>query len=116
MQQGLLVHAAWHSELQFQYHLNFPIAASSLKQMEIKVHIVYIDGIVVTSDDVDKVARLKAYLSKDFQIKGLGKLRYFLGNKLAWSSRGTYLSQRRNVLGLLEEAGLLGCRPADSPN
>lgn len=44
--------------------------------------IVYVDDIVITSDDVGKSAQLKQFLQKKIQTKDLCKLRYFLGIKI----------------------------------
>lgn len=52
---------------------------------------------------------------KNIETKDLGKLQYFLGIEVAQSEKGIVLSQRKYVLDLLEETGLLGAKPADSP-
>lgn len=48
-------------------------------------------------------------------MKNLGGLKYFLGIEVARSQRGIFLSQRKYVLDLLSEVGLLDCKPADTP-
>ena len=48
-------------------------------------------------------------------MKDLGQLRYFLGIEVARGAEGIVLSQRKYVLDLLTETGMLGCRPAVSP-
>lgn len=50
-----------------------------------------------------------------FEIKDLGMLRYFLGMEIARNRSGIYVSQRKYVLDLLKETGLLGCKPVDTP-
>ncbi|RVX07024.1 hypothetical protein CK203_030453 [Vitis vinifera] len=50
------------------------------------------------------------YLTKD-----LGKLKYFLGIEIAQSSSGVVLSQRKYALYILEETGMLDCKPVDTP-
>ncbi|RVX06285.1 Retrovirus-related Pol polyprotein from transposon RE2 [Vitis vinifera] len=50
------------------------------------------------------------YLTKD-----LGKLKYFLGIEIAQSSFGVVLSQRKYALDILEEIGMLDCKPVDTP-
>ncbi|XP_019052177.1 PREDICTED: uncharacterized protein LOC109114282, partial [Nelumbo nucifera] len=43
------------------------------------------DDIVVTSSDIEEVSALKKFLNSEFEIKYLGKLRYFLGIEVARS-------------------------------
>ena len=58
---------------------------------------------------------LKKTLAKEFEIKNLGNLRYFLGMEVARSREGISVSQRKYVLDLLTDCGMLGCKPADTP-
>ncbi|XP_043702432.1 uncharacterized mitochondrial protein AtMg00810-like [Telopea speciosissima] len=82
---------------------------------KIVVLIVYVDDIVVTGNDIGEISWLKNFLGKEFQVKDLGQLCYFLGIEVVRSSNGVYLSQRKYVLDLLSETGMLGCKTADSP-
>ncbi|CAD6271158.1 unnamed protein product [Miscanthus lutarioriparius] len=63
----------------------------------------YVDDIIITGDDTLEIARLKENLSKEFEVKDLGQLRYFLGIEIARSARGIVLSQRKYVLDLLND-------------
>ena len=45
--------------------------------------IVYVDDIIITSDDKKGIDDLKRYLQNSFQTKDMGKLRYFLGIEIA---------------------------------
>ncbi|WVZ82885.1 hypothetical protein U9M48_030093 [Paspalum notatum var. saurae] len=76
---------------------------------------VYVDDIIITGDDEAEINRLKEDLSKVFEVKDLGQLKYFLGIEIARSTKGIFLSQRKYVLDLLSETGMLGCRPAPTP-
>ena len=66
-------------------------------------------------DDEKEINHLKKNLSKEFEVKDLGQLRYFLGIEIARSPKGIVLSQRKYVLDLLSETGMLGCRPLSTP-
>ena len=48
-------------------------------------------------------------------MKDLGQLKYFLGIEVSRSKTGICLSQRKYVLDLLAETGMLACKPVDTP-
>ena len=75
----------------------------------------YVDDIILTGDHVDEIARINVALGKEFEVKDLGDLKYFLGMEVARSKRGIYVSQRKYILDLLEETGMLGCDPEPTP-
>ncbi|XP_019150387.1 PREDICTED: uncharacterized protein LOC109147209 [Ipomoea nil] len=77
--------------------------------------VVYVDDIVITGSDQEGISQLKEYLFSRFQTKDLGKLKYFLGIEVAQSSSGIVISQRKYALDILEETGMLDCRPVDNP-
>ena len=81
----------------------------------ITIMAVYVDDIIITGDDVEEIKFLKESLGKAFEVKDLGPLRYFLGIEIVRSQKGIVLSQRKYVLDLLAETGMLGCRPCTSP-
>ena len=59
--------------------------------------------------------RLKEFLGTEFELKDLGSLKYFLGMEVARSKKGIFISQRKYVLDLLSEVGLMGSKPAETP-
>ncbi|GFY89235.1 hypothetical protein Acr_06g0011750 [Actinidia rufa] len=75
---------------------------------------VYVDDIIITGDDTSGIERAKQTLRKAFDTKNLGPLRYFLGIEVARSRQGISLSQRKYVLHLLQDTGMMGCRPTSS--
>lgn len=77
--------------------------------------IVYVDDIIVTGNDDEERKQLKAHLAQEFEIKDLGRLRYFLGMEIARNHTELSVSQRKYTLDLLQETGMLGCRPIDAP-
>ncbi|KAL3512095.1 hypothetical protein ACH5RR_024812 [Cinchona calisaya] len=76
--------------------------------------IVHVGDIILTGDHQEEIGRLKSFLAKEFEIKDLGNLKYFLGMEIARSKREISISQRKYVLDLLKEIGMLGCKPADT--
>lgn len=77
--------------------------------------IVYVNDIVMTENDPVEIFSLKLFLGKEFEIKDLGSLCYFLSIEVSRFKKGIFLSQRKYVLDLLQETGLLGCRPCETP-
>ena len=77
--------------------------------------LVYVDDMVITGNDQASVAFLKSVLDQKFGIKDLGSLKYFLGLKIARNKSGINLSQRKYALEVLEETGMTGCKPVQTP-
>ncbi|MCH80620.1 cysteine-rich RLK (receptor-like protein kinase) 8 [Trifolium medium] len=50
-----------------------------------------------------------------FDVKDLGKLKYFLGMEFARSKEGIFLNQCKYILDLLKETGMMGCRAVETP-
>ena len=86
-----------------------------LKTGKVTKLLVYVDDIIVTGDDSEEMQNLKKCLLKEFDIKELGKLKYFLGIELAHSKQGIFISQQRYVFDLPKEVGKLGCKPVATP-
>ncbi|RVW72360.1 Retrovirus-related Pol polyprotein from transposon TNT 1-94 [Vitis vinifera] len=70
---------------------------------------------MLRSSDQNGIQKLKQHLFTHFQTKDLRKLKYFLGIEIAQSSSGVVLSQRKYALDILEETGMLDCKPIDTP-
>ena len=82
---------------------------------KVTILIVYVEDIIITGDDIEEIVRVKKGLASEFEMKDLGKLQYFLGMEIARSQEGISVSQRKYVLDLLKETGMLGCKPTDTP-
>ncbi|KAI3510913.1 hypothetical protein L1887_18051 [Cichorium endivia] len=77
--------------------------------------LVYVDDLILTGSD-DKVIRsFITKLHNEFAIKDLGRLTYFLGLEVAYTSNGLFLSQSKYVHDILSRAGLLDAKPATTP-
>jgi len=77
--------------------------------------LVYVDDIVLASNDTQATQNFKRNLHTCFSIKDLGTLKYFLGIEVARRSEGMFLCQRKYTLEIIDECGLLGEKPADFP-
>ena len=76
--------------------------------------IVYVDNIIITGSNQDGIRKLKQHLFNHFQTKNLGKLKYFLGIEITQSNSDVVMSQRKYVLDILEEIGMIDCKPVDT--
>lgn len=78
--------------------------------------LVYVDDLIVTSNNMDSIQLLKQFLDDTFKIKDLGCLKYFLGIKACRTSEGLNLCQIKYTLDILKEAGLSSyCKPVATP-
>ncbi|RVW98396.1 Retrovirus-related Pol polyprotein from transposon RE1 [Vitis vinifera] len=82
---------------------------------KLAILIVYVDDIILSGNDMGELQNLKKYLSEEFEVKDLGNLKYFLDMEVARSRKGIVVSQRKYILDLLKETGMLGCKPIDTP-
>ena len=85
------------------------------KEGKVTALIVYVDDMVLTGDDPCEMKALQEYLATKFEMKDLGQLKYFLGIEVARSKHGVLLSQRKYVLDLLTETGMLDYKPVETP-
>ena len=77
--------------------------------------LVYLNDILIASNDVDAVSAFKQFLDKKFKRKDLGTLKFFLGLEVARTAKGISLCQRKFTLELLSDTGLLACKPSNVP-
>ncbi|XP_016571248.2 uncharacterized mitochondrial protein AtMg00810-like [Capsicum annuum] len=77
--------------------------------------LVYVDDLLITGDNTDMINAAKGTLHKQFKLKDLVELKYFLGIEVLRSASGVILIQRKYVLELISEIGLAGAKPATTP-
>jgi histone deacetylase 1/2 len=77
--------------------------------------LVYVDDIIVASSSPAATDALLADLQKDFALKDLGDLHYFLGIEVKKQHGGLVLSQERYALDVLTRSGMDKCKPIDTP-
>jgi hypothetical protein len=55
--------------------------------------LIYVDDIIITRNNDSAIQNIKLFLQKQFHIKDLGKLKYFLELEVARSKAGIVISQ-----------------------
>jgi hypothetical protein len=75
----------------------------------------YVDDILLTGDDTDGIRDMGTALRRSFSLRDMGRPKYFLGIEFSYAQDRIALSQRKYVLDILKETGMLGCKPASTP-
>nr|GEV57694.1 putative reverse transcriptase, RNA-dependent DNA polymerase [Tanacetum cinerariifolium] len=73
--------------------------------------IIYVDDIIITGNDESEIKKLKEGLCTEFEMKDLGNLRYFLGIEVMRSQQGIFICQKKYILDLLAEIGMIDVTP-----
>ena len=69
----------------------------------------------MTGNDEREKHEVKQRLATEFEIKELGKLKYFLGIEVAYFTQGIFISQQKYVTDLLAKTRKIGCKPVSTP-
>ncbi|XP_028109841.1 uncharacterized protein LOC114308454 [Camellia sinensis] len=67
---------------------------------------------IITSDDTVGISSLKKFISRQFEMKDLGLLNYFLGLEISQDPTGYFLTQAKYTCDLLARAALTNCKTA----
>ena len=76
--------------------------------------LLYVDDMIITSDDLSGIHDLKDFLSQQFEMKDLGYLIFFLGLEITHSTDGFYITQVKYVFELLSRVGLTDSKIVDT--
>jgi histone deacetylase 1/2 len=77
--------------------------------------LVYVDDIIVASSSEEATKVLLADLQKEFALKDLGELHYFLGIKVKRNKDSLVLTQQRYAANILARTGMSKCKAIDTP-
>ena len=77
--------------------------------------LLYVDDMILTGNDSTVLEKLLTSLSKEFRMKDMGSLSYFLGIQVKYTSTGMFLNQEKYAADLLETAGMLDCSAMPTP-
>ena len=75
----------------------------------------YVDDILIASNDVHAVEEFKVFLDQEFKLKDLGNLKFYLGLEVAKLEQDISLYQRKYALEILKYAGITRCKPNKVP-
>lgn len=113
---------AWFTRLkQALLHLGFEeslVDASLFTYHHCDIHLyilVYVDDILITGTNVSSMFAFIHLLQKDFPLKDLGELSYFLGLYAQRDKNGLHLSQSKYIVDILHRANMLGAKPCFTP-
>ncbi|GJV89481.1 ribonuclease H-like domain-containing protein [Tanacetum coccineum] len=82
---------------------------------EVAYLLMYVDDIVLTTSFTNLLQRIIFSLHKEFDMKDLGVLNYFLGISVTRDSTGMFMSQTKYVLELLDRAHMANCNLTRMP-
>ena len=75
-----------------QIHANHTLFVKHSTSREMTTLLVYVAEIIVTGNDLEERETLKQCLAKEFKIKELGRLNYFLGIEMVHSKKEIFVS------------------------
>ena len=113
---------AWYSKLSSKLiDLGFVTSKSDTslfiyRKFNVTIYmLIYVDDIIITSSSQDAIAALLRDLKKEFALKDLGELNYFLGIEVTRGEHGLVLSQEKYAREILSQVGMSNCKPCTTP-
>jgi hypothetical protein len=76
--------------------------------------LVYVDDIIVVSSSAEATTLLLQDLEKEFALKDLGDLHYFLGIEVTKTQDSILLSQGKYAAEILQRASMMKCKPVNT--
>ena len=76
--------------------------------------LLYVDNMIITSDDLSGIQELKDFLSQQFEMKDLEHLNYFLGLEITHFTDGLYIIQAKYASELLSRSRLTDSKTVDT--
>ncbi|XP_020415542.1 uncharacterized protein LOC109948051 [Prunus persica] len=82
---------------------------------DLLVLLLYVDDIILTGNNSVLIQQTITALSREFDMKDLGQLTYFLGLQVQYTSTGIHVNQSKYAADLLLKAGMTQCKPCSTP-
>ena len=77
--------------------------------------IIWVDDIIILSNNVRMVNTFKEQISKEYTVKDLGRLKYFLGIEFNMTDQSVQMSQSGYCKSILERFGMMDASPMKIP-
>ncbi|PKU81766.1 putative mitochondrial protein [Dendrobium catenatum] len=77
--------------------------------------LIYVDDILVTGNDQDRIQTLLKDLHSNFALKEPGQISLYLGIQVQQTSTGYFLTQEHYVRQLLSDSGFTDCKESPTP-
>lgn len=78
--------------------------------------LLYVDDIILTASSPHALSEIISALCREFDMKDLGVLHYFLGISVTYQHSGLFLSQHKYLNGILDRAHMADCNPCATPS
>jgi len=75
----------------------------------------YVDDLIVTGSDVNKIEAFKSQMMREFEMSDLGKLTYFLGMEFIEVAEGLVMHQMKYASDILKRFNMMNCNSSSSP-
>ena len=76
---------------------------------------VYVDDLIICGPNKNKIVEFKEQMCRTFSMSDLGMLSYYLGMEVKQSPGQITICQRAYATKIVEQCGMTGCNPADTP-
>lgn len=77
--------------------------------------LIYVDDILIITNDMAEMSRVKSLLQKSLDVVDMGELHYFLGVSFRRFHDLTILSQEQYINKILSRFGMYNCKPVATP-
>lgn len=82
---------------------------------DIVIVIVWVDDLIIASNNVDQMNHFKESMKHKFRMKDLGKISYFLGIDFDQTDGVIKMNQKRYITKMLDRFGMTNCKPRTTP-
>ena len=106
---------SFFKSLDFKQSLSDPCLYTKVDGKVILILLIWVDDILICSNDDAQLCNVKRSLSERFRMKDLGLLNWFLGIEFNFGQNCIEMSQKNFVLRLLDKFQLNDCNPKTLP-